>query len=119
VSPDPLSVSCPDCHARKGSPCVYMWPKDWDGSPRVRHEWLSAGVLAVMDRAGTPTVRPHGGRSKKARAKALAARLDAERAAPDAAYAARDAALRANADAVQAEHEALRGWLREHARILF
>jgi hypothetical protein len=118
---DPLTVSCPDCQARKGKGCTYLWPKDWDGSPRVRHDWLTPGILALMDRAGTPTKRPHNSRYQKAWAKEQADRYHArtaERAARNAAGRDREAILRANADAVAAEQRALMAWLRQHAHVL-
>lgn len=117
----PLSVSCPDCKARKGKPCVYIWPKDWDGSPKVRHSWTSVAVQAQMDKAGTPTKRPHNGRYHKIWLKEQVARKkarDAAYAAKNAAGRDRDAILRANAQAVSDEHAQLLDWLRKNARIL-
>lgn len=118
---EPLIVSCPACHARKGEGCTYLWPKDWDGSPRVRHDWLAPGILAQMDRAGTPTTRPHNVRYQKALAKERAdrhrARL-AEHAAANAPSRDREEILRANAQAVADEQRALIEWLRQHADVL-
>lgn len=118
---DPLGVNCPDCHARKGSPCVYMWPRDWDGSPRIRHPGLSSATLAMMDRAGTPTKRPHNGRYAKADLREKAARRkarEAELAARNAPERDREAILRANAQAVADEQRQLIAWLRANASVL-
>lgn len=120
-TPDPLSVSCPDCAALKGKPCVYLWPKNWDGTPRARYEWLSAGILAKMDKAGTPMKRFHGGRHNKARYTAQVARRkarEAEYAARHALDGDRDAILKANAQAVLDEQRQLIAWLTDHAHIL-
>lgn len=118
---DPMGVSCPDCHARKGKPCVYLWPKDGDGTPRVRHDWLKPGIQALMDRAGTPTKRPHNSRYHKAWLVEEVAR----RKAREAEYAARNAPgrdreeiLRANARAILDEQHALVEWLRGNASVL-
>lgn len=117
----PLDVSCPTCLARKGRGCVYIWPRDWDGSDRVRYSWTAPAVLAMMDRAGTPTKRPHTDRYGKARLKEYLARRkarEAEYAAANALVDGREAILRANADAVLAEQRDLVAWLRENAGVL-
>lgn len=116
--PDPYSVSCPTCKARKKKLCVYLWPKDSYGEPRVRHRLDSPETVAKMDRAGTPTVRPHTERYAKARAKAKADALDAQEATRREADRPREAVLRAHADALREEHEQLIAWLRANARIL-
>lgn len=118
---DVLQVSCPVCAARKGKVCVYIWPKNGDGSPMVRYAGRSADVLAKMDRAGTPVQRPHGGRSSKAGVAErlrLAKQRDAEYAASNAASPDRAAALRANAQAVTDEQYQLAAWLRAYAHVL-
>lgn len=118
---EPLDVSCPDCLALKGKPCIYLWPKNWDGTPREVRSWHGASVRAQIARAGQPMKRFHGGRYNKARLKAQVAR----RKAREAEYAARhaldwdrEAILRANAQAVMDEQRQLIAWLTEHAHIL-
>lgn len=118
---DALAVSCPDCLARKGAPCVYLWPKNWDGTPQVKYHYLSPNTLAKMEKAGTPMTRFHNGRLNKARLKQQVATRkaqDAEYAARNAAGDDREAILRANADAVIDEHRQLTEWLIQHAALL-
>lgn len=119
---NPLSVSCPDCEARKNNPCVYLWPKNWDGTPRTRDRWIkSPTVLEQMDRAGEPMKRFHNGRSRKAWLKEQVAKRKAREAAyaeKNAASRDRDAILKANAQAVQDEHQQLLSWLKEYATVL-
>jgi len=114
----PLDVSCPVCRARKGKPCVYLWPKDGDGNPRARRRWLSPGVLALMDRAGTPTKRPHNDRYRKALLTEKVAARRAREAEQAARLGPREEILRANARAVMDEQRVLVAWLREHAYVL-
>jgi hypothetical protein len=107
---DALEVSCPECHVRKHKPCVYIQPN----VPRTpSSEWMYL-------RAGQPTKKPHNGRAQKAWFTQRAAELDAQRAAyaeQNAASADREAILKANARAVTDEHNQLRAWLQQHARI--
>lgn len=116
--PDPFNVSCPTCKARKRKPCVYQWPKDGEGNPRVRHPSHDADVVALMDRAGKPTKRPHTERYTKARLQMRADRRQAEQAEQLESYRERDAVLRANADALRDEQEQLVAWLRANVGIL-
>lgn len=112
---DSLTVGCPDCHAKKGEPCVYLWPKDhWSGEPRVRERTRSAQVLEQMDRAGKPMKRSHNGRARKLWLKKAVAKRkarEAELLARSAPSREREEILRANADALAREHEQLRAWL--------
>lgn len=115
---DPLSVCCNKCKAKKNKPCVYLWPKDGHGEPRVRHSWVSALVQAQMDRAGTPTKRPHTERVTKARWKYQKEAREAEERLRQAEHGPRDAVLRANAEALKQEQAELKAWLIKNARIL-
>ena len=109
---DALEVSCPECHARKRKPCVYIQPK----APPGTLAWHKQQA-----RAGQPTKRPHNGRMQKAyfteRARELNARQE-EYARSNAAGPTREAILRANAQAVADEHTQLKDWLRQHASVL-
>lgn len=115
---DHLSVSCIKCGAKKNRPCVYLWPKDQYGVPRVRYAWVAAGMQALMDRAGTPTKKPHTERITKARWAYEKAAREAEETIRKAVHGPRDAVLRANAEALKREQEQLVAWLKGNARIL-
>lgn len=118
---DPLSVSCPDCLARKKQGCTYLWPKDSSGEVLVPRSWHGASVRARLERAGSPTKRPHNTRYNKAWLKEQVARRkarDAEYAEKVALGADREAVLRANAEAVLNEQSQLIAWLTQHATIL-
>ena len=115
---DPLSVCCNKCKAKKNKPCVYLWPKDAHGEPRVRHSWVSELVQAQMDRAGTPTKRPHTERITKARWKYQKEAREAEERLRQSEHSSRDAVIQANAAAVKQEQAELVSWLSNHAQIL-
>lgn len=53
---------CPDCGARRGQPCIALWPIDVprDADPR----WRSPGVRERMERAGQPIKIVHNGRAR-------------------------------------------------------
>jgi hypothetical protein len=100
-------VGCPDCHARKRQPCVYLEPRAPAGTSAYRHQ---------AERAGKPTKRPHRGRFQKADA-LIRRRHYEEATARNALSPERDAVLRAHAQAVAEEHRQLGAWLSQHAEI--
>lgn len=54
-----LTVTCPDCNAAPGNPCVYLWPKGVN--PDGSH---NAAQQARIDQVGTPTQVVHNGRRR-------------------------------------------------------
>lgn len=121
---DPLLVKCPDCGQRKNQSCVYLPPKNWDGTPLTEEQMQrtrAPQVLKQIARMGTPTTRAHNGRLYKAW---LQHRVTASKAR-EAAYAEanavspdRAAILVANGQAIKDEQEQLISWLREHGKVL-
>lgn len=121
---DALLVKCPDCEQRKNKPCVYLPPKNWDGTPLTEEQMRrtkSPQVLQQIARMGQPTTKPHNGRIQKAYWKGKAEEQKArERAYAEANSVSPDRAaiLAANGQAIKDEQEQLISWLREHGRIL-
>lgn len=52
-----LTVECPECGAKVGEGCVYLWPKGVS-----RNGQHNRSVQALIDKVGKPTERPHNGR---------------------------------------------------------
>jgi hypothetical protein len=53
---------CPDCGARRGQPCIALWPRQ---IPRGTEPRLYSGALrARMERAGQPIKIVHNGRAR-------------------------------------------------------
>lgn len=53
-----LTRYCTRCGAAGGQPCTFQWPTGVN--PRsIRH---AAGVQSLIDKVGTPTIRPHNER---------------------------------------------------------
>ena len=122
---DALLVKCPDCEQRKNQPCIYLPPKNYDGTPLTEEQMRrtsSPQVLKQIARMGQPTTKPHNGRIQKAYWKRLSeehrekeqAWMEANAVSPD-----RAAILAANGQAVKDEQEQLISWLRAHGRILY
>lgn len=115
-----LSVSCPTCKVRRNDPCVYIWPKDANGHPVIRHDRLSEFTLAQINRAGDETKRPHTERYSKALAKEIVFKRQQRLARireQNAAGIDREAALEANGRAIIEEHNQLVSWFKENAHI--
>lgn len=52
------TVACPECDAKPGTPCVYVWPK----GVNPESPWHTPGVQARIDQVGTPTRKAHNAR---------------------------------------------------------
>lgn len=124
MTSDPLLVKCPDCEQRKNQPCVYLPPKNWDGTPLTEEQIRRSGsaqVLRQVERMGQPTTKPHNGRIQKAYWKGKLEESKARECAyaeANAVSSDRAAILAANGQAVKDEQEQLISWLRAHGRIL-
>lgn len=112
---DIRAVTCPECNAGKGEPCVYLWPKNVDPDSI---NYLNARKVAQVARAGTPTIRPHNGRYNLAHER-LRRRLRQQYGPMflPATQVHRDAA-RAEVEYERREQDRLRDWLRQYAGIL-
>lgn len=121
---NPLSVKCPDCEQGKNLPCLYLPPKNWDGTPLTEEQMrrsTSAQVRRQVERMGQPTTKPHNGRIQKAYWKGKLEEKKAREAhwlSLNAASPDRVAILAANGQAIKDEQEQLISWLKQHGRIL-
>lgn len=124
MTSDPFSVKCPDCGQRKNQPCVYLPPKNWDGTPLTEEQMRrtrSPQILKQVERMGQPTTKPHNGRIQKVYWSRLAIEHKAKQQAwmeANAVSSDRAATLAANGQAIKDEQEQLISWLREHGRVL-